>query len=304
MEKDFELFNLISEPIAVISADNNLLFSNESFNELFGLDYSPYDVSKHYQDFFSSFEKHQASSSTFVLEIALDHRRYLYEFKWKSSTQANIAVIHGQDITQLRKTQQLLRSSTSNLEKYSQKMHELAHLDQLTGIANRRSLFSQFNEISIKQPNGNWAVSILDIDYFKRCNDHYGHSFGDDVLRVFSEEIQSRLPDACIFARLGGEEFCLLQPDANSEVFTELLTQLLNSIQKLEIGTPCQSSLTLSFSAGFTQSGTQHQPLDELLKQADRALYFAKENGRSRIVPFTELQSQYRANCPTTHFTL
>ena len=125
------------------------------------------------------------------------------------------------------------------------------------------------------------SVAFLDLDFFKRINDRYGHDGGDLALKSFSDFITSRIRESDIFARLGGEEFILFMPktDHNSAfVFVERLRKALSThvIQVTQ-----DTSITINFSAGITALKDDDASMDEMISRADQALYKAKNSGRN-----------------------
>ena len=130
-------------------------------------------------------------------------------------------------------------------------------------------------------------MSILDIDHFKRYNDEYGHDFGDFVLKTFAQQVRVQLADKTIFARIGGEEFCVVDYSGGAEMAREKLQGALDAVRDLQLDTPKTEFVNITFSAGVAEYGRDGHTLDDLLKNADRALYYAKANGRSCVIPYS-----------------
>ncbi|MGF1718818.1 GGDEF domain-containing protein [Vibrio kyushuensis] len=303
MKDRFDLFNSIPAPIILFDPKTKRsVFLNECSLQLFELSNSKQEPSDSVligklKNMLSQYVEGEESTHQFTLEIAQARCRMLYEFTFNYCSITNLIVAHGQEVTQLKKSQQLLRSSSTMLEKYSHEMHVLAHVDQLTNIPNRRSLFAKFNEMKQANNELNCAVSIIDIDHFKRCNDTYGHCFGDDVLKAFATHIHQHLTDSQFFARLGGEEFCIIHNGADSLTHLKELEFILLTVRALPLTTPSGTLTTVSFSAGVADSIDSVDSLDELLRKADKALYYAKQNGRSQIIRYSKsipLDSEYQ----------
>lgn len=168
----------------------------------------------------------------------------------------------------------------------------LAHVathDALTGLANRR-LFVQRAETAMAQARREGqqvALALIDVDFFKRFNDIYGHSAGDDILVRVSAQIEgiSRRP-LDIAARVGGEEFALLLFDTERDTATRMLEQLLGDIRGLAIphsGSEVAGYLTVSIGLAMQD---KDDTLQSLYRNADSALYAAKNAGRNRIADF------------------
>jgi diguanylate cyclase (GGDEF)-like protein len=151
-------------------------------------------------------------------------------------------------------------------------------------------LFIKFDELKASKAQLKCSVSVLDIDFFKKFNDTYGHEFGDYVLEVFCSHIKKMITPLSFFARIGGEEFCLIQDKSDKAEGTIKVQEILESIKDMQLATPAEKKVNISFSAGVSEYGKDGMTLDVLLNNADKALYFAKQNGRSCVIPFsTEL---------------
>lgn len=163
------------------------------------------------------------------------------------------------------------------------RLHELAHTDSLTGIANRRHFISSLEaEIArAKRHSSSLSVIAFDIDHFKQVNDIYGHDVGDQTLQNISQLINTQVRSTDLLARIGGEEFMILAPYCdlnNAMLLAEKCRLTLESNVIPKIG-------KMSASFGVTEfNGTESA--DEILKKADRALYKAKGAGRNRVETF------------------
>jgi len=124
---------------------------------------------------------------------------------------------------------------------------------------------------------------IIDIDYFKRVNDQYGHQFGDLVLKSMSEIIKDKIRDVDICARYGGEEFGIIIPQTTLEETDSMMERIRENIEKHKFEIADNTiNITISIGiAGMRQSGASTHR--ELVKYADEALYNAKFNGRNRV---------------------
>ena len=159
-------------------------------------------------------------------------------------------------------------------------MHRLAHTDQLTGIANRRQLYSELLEETEKSERHGrtFSVILFDLDHFKHVNDTRGHDCGDVVLREVVRVMKPVLRKADRLGRWGGEEFIILAPETVLHQANRLAERLRESIASHEsASTP---GVTASF--GIAQYGTNETP-KAFIKRADQALYRAKALGRNRV---------------------
>lgn len=168
-------------------------------------------------------------------------------------------------------------------------LQDLAEKDFLTGLLNRRA-FTERAELCWRQAQREqrpMALVMMDVDFFKRYNDHYGHAAGDEALRQVARVIgeHARRPLDCT-ARYGGEEFVGCWYDLEEAQLTSLLEQLLQAVEGLGLDhawSDAASSVTLSIGAAYLHP-QPHQSLEDALRLADVALYLAKEQGRNRVV--------------------
>ena len=158
---------------------------------------------------------------------------------------------------------------------------QLATTDSLTGILNRRAFFVQAEDSRVRAEGGAILSAIMfDIDYFKRVNDVHGHDVGDDVIRAVAREA-SAIKNA-ILGRLGGEEFAMLLEGKGISDAVAVAEDLCVRIAELRFETTTEElAVTCSFGVSEWERGAS---IDELLKQADVALYKAKFDGRNRVV--------------------
>ncbi len=174
--------------------------------------------------------------------------------------------------------QKMLRAQQALLE-------DLVRKDELTGLANRRSVEERLREELPRAERYKHALSVLlvDIDHFKTVNDTYGHSYGDVVLKEVAQTFarQSRATDLC--ARYGGEEFVILLPETSLPEARLVGERLCVAVRDLSF-TQAGKAVHVTASFGVTTVNTDHpESLDELMEQADQALYAAKRNGRDRV---------------------
>lgn len=160
-------------------------------------------------------------------------------------------------------------------------LEKLNTIDALTGAFNRRAMNSDIQAaISSSERNGSeQLLAVVDLDYFKKVNDQYGHAVGDQVLIEFVAITRSHIRKHDRLYRFGGEEFVLLISDI-AEQRPVFFDNLRTTIKK-QLKTPGGESITVSFGVAPWKPGTTE---DNWLKRADDALYLAKENGRDRAV--------------------
>ncbi|HEX4353648.1 MAG TPA: diguanylate cyclase, partial [Polyangiales bacterium] len=176
------------------------------------------------------------------------------------------AIITFRDITRLREAQA--------------RVAELAWTDELTGLPNRRAFRTLLTRLVAEGERGrNFALVMVDIDFFKQINDTYGHQRGDNVLVAVGHKLGRRVRRTDFAGRYGGEEFCVLYTDVDEACAIRLAEELRAGIAT--IVEPRQ--ITASF--GLCASFGIHRPDEEgLIRFADAALYKAKHQGRNRVV--------------------
>ena len=170
---------------------------------------------------------------------------------------------------QLRVKNEKLTNSNENLRKK-------AYTDALTGILNRRGLFEY---IKTKVLEYKYAIVIIDIDKFKFVNDTHGHDVGDEVLKHLSNLLSKNIRKNDICARWGGEEFVLIIKRLKIEEVQNIAEKLRKDIEKEKF--PVVGKVTASF--GVSNFKNNKQTFEDVFKNADNALYKAKENGRNRV---------------------
>ncbi|VEU82437.1 GGDEF domain-containing protein [Acholeplasma hippikon] len=148
--------------------------------------------------------------------------------------------------------------------------------DFLTGLYNRRKLYHDIEELSM-QPNHNVNIMMIDIDFFKEYNDKYGHVNGDLCLTNFSNLLKDMAEKYRIkFYRFGGEEFVGVNTNTNQDYFISIAKEISEEVKVMK-----ELKETLTVSIGISK--TSLSKIDDLVDQADKALYKAKKMGRNRI---------------------
>ncbi|QKK15651.1 PleD family two-component system response regulator [Rhizobium indicum] len=164
---------------------------------------------------------------------------------------------------------------------------ELAVTDALTGLYNRRYLDNHLNVLFNRSMARGRPLSVLitDIDRFKHVNDTYGHDGGDEVLREFSNRVRSTIRGADLACRYGGEEFVVVMPDTSPEIAAAVAERLRAAIENAPFMLKhAGEALNVTASFGIASRITSVLTPDQLMKQADLALYEAKNTGRNRVV--------------------
>lgn len=179
---------------------------------------------------------------------------------------------------------QQLAAQNVELESALQRIGDLAVRDELTGVYNRRYLMERISEETLRcvRSGSVFCICMIDIDFFKKVNDTYGHLVGDEILRAVASTASSALRQTDCFGRFGGEEFLMLLTDTPLEGAMTTAERVRYSIESLcfpEI----DQRLRVTVSIGVAEHIRKTEP-NATIKLADEALYRAKENGRNQCL--------------------
>ena len=197
-------------------------------------------------------------------------------------------------IRQAQHTEVELIATRDALRAFNQRLEQQALEDELTRLANRRrfirALSDEFARANRSQRP--LALVLLDVDYFKQYNDIYGHSAGDECLRLVADVIRSaQKRPADLAVRYGGEEFCLLLPETDGEGALQVAEQVRQALEARAVAHAGSPRLRLSLSAGvhvYSPAEGAAQGPETLIQGADKALYAAKAAGRDRVMLYDE----------------
>ncbi|MCS6119248.1 diguanylate cyclase [Shewanella baltica] len=174
------------------------------------------------------------------------------------------------------------------LKRQSDLLHSIALLDSLTGVANRRQFEQRLPEIWKHCCRNELALSVvmLDVDFFKRFNDRYGHQEGDQCLRQVAKAVSDSLQRATDFvARYGGEEFICILPETKLAGAIHTAQKIVNAVQALHLEHLESSFQEVTISAGVASVLPKSDlTWQTLIETADQQLYLAKESGRNQVV--------------------
>lgn len=281
----------------IVDTKGNFIDTNDSYcsmigysrDELLTLSLSsveaiedPEETAKHIEkiikegsDRFST--KHQTRSGTILdLEVSVN---------FLNTPEGGNFVSFVRDITEKLKAEKEILESRQQLE-------EISIRDPLTGIFNRRHFHERLEEACKKhdRTKDNFSLAIIDIDFFKKVNDTYGHRAGDFILIEFTKILRKRIREYDILGRYGGEEFIILFNSMEKAIASSAMDRILEEVRKKEF-TYEGNTITITFSCGIseikeTASSSIEKPVwaDRLIELADKRLYRAKREGRNRIV--------------------
>ena len=185
----------------------------------------------------------------------------------------------------------IFRPLVKRLRIYNRMMKKYALEDVLTGLNNRRAFLSNAGTSLRRAARDKTPVTValMDLDHFKNVNDTYGHDVGDTVLKHFSQLVKKSFRSGDVIGRIGGEEFAILLPEASEDKAFKILQRLCQTVEN----TPCpyenemgiMDDLYFTVSIGmFTAKEITHETaIEDLMKTADEALYYTKNNGRNGV---------------------
>ncbi|NRB40583.1 MAG: diguanylate cyclase [Pseudomonadales bacterium] len=175
-------------------------------------------------------------------------------------------------------------NTENKLKRVSKNLYQLATLDSLTHIYNRRHFYHMANiELERCYRNQNpVALLMVDLDFFKKINDRYGHAAGDQVLIKFTQEMSENLRSYDVFGRIGGEEFAALLPKTDLHTAVHIAERIRQQIAEMKVVFN-QHVIKLTVSIGISLINEQQLELEQLIAEADAYLYKAKVHGRNTI---------------------
>jgi len=196
---------------------------------------------------------------------------------------------------QLIETNKQLVKQSEELEKINEEFRMRSITDELTGLYNRRH-FEELLEAEIKLAHRHGhatSLLVIDIDFFKKINDTYGHPCGDTALQSVATGLQERLRSTDIVCRLGGEEFIALCKWADKTSAIKIAEELRQHIEDITIEYgEHKIKLTISIGAATDVPESEQKDMRSLYSKADAALYYSKQNGRNRVTHVEDMDSE------------
>jgi diguanylate cyclase (GGDEF)-like protein/PAS domain S-box-containing protein len=274
------IFNSINDGVIVLDESSRLIEFNEACKNMF--------PKLNNSMFGSNFEKVwlEMSGDAFPIDLetgannqelhlrGTDYSERIYQVRTTSLQQANNGnglLIIFTDITELKRLQV--------------KLEHQAYYDELTQILNRRAFFQQSEQIfsEAKMDSSAFTIVLMDIDYFKKVNDTYGHHIGDQLLKHFTKICQTQLKKGELFARYGGEEFVLALKGYTESEGEALANQLRQAVEAWPL-TTTEGEISITISCGVAEATNRtDETLYQVLNHTDKALYLAKQDGRNRV---------------------
>ena len=172
---------------------------------------------------------------------------------------------------------------TINSKKYQNLLFKQSNKDPLTNLYNRRYIgeISKDDFSSLKDEGINFALLLIDVDNFKKINDIYGHTCGDNALITLSKILKDNVRQSTIISRWGGEEFLIIMENSNENALIHLAERLRSVVENTIMVDPNKIKLTITLGGAISKDNETFQ---EVLSRADKALYRGKENGKNKVV--------------------
>jgi two-component system, cell cycle response regulator len=233
----------------------------------------------------------------FIFLTALGDRNHLhmgleagaddYLSKPLDRDELQVRLISARRVTELHRR---LAFQNGELEVLNRKLFEQSREDPLTRLGNRLRLREEFEALRgrVERYGHNYSAVLCDVDYFKLYNDHYGHLAGDEVLQKVAETIADHCRSGDTAYRYGGEEFLIILPEQSQESATPTADRLRQAVEDMRIPHEANDPPGIvTISAGVaTLSAGANKSADDLLGEADAALYHAKQSGRNRVASY------------------
>ncbi len=175
-------------------------------------------------------------------------------------------------------------SGTDAEAKYHEEIYRMTIVDGLTQTYNKRHFMEEMERemLRARRHSRDLSLMMIDIDYFKRVNDHYGHLAGDYVLRELAKVVQERIRRDEVFARYGGEEFAIQLPETPLRGALELAADLRERVERRVFSFQGEQ-IPITISIGVAQMQAGDRTVEDLIQRADDKLYEAKRSGRNRV---------------------
>jgi diguanylate cyclase (GGDEF)-like protein len=184
-----------------------------------------------------------------------------------------------------------LSQQNAELERLNRALFEQGRTDALTRVGNRLRMQEDLGQLwnrAKRSPAQAFCIALVDIDYFKLYNDTCGHQAGDEVLRSIARTLVAKARAGDAVYRYGGEEFLVMLPELELKNADKAMQRLHLAICELAIVHPGANCTTVTISVGIAQFANE-KSLDQLIKEADVALYVAKSRGRNCVVSYDEI---------------
>ncbi|MDK2124980.1 sensor domain-containing diguanylate cyclase [Parachitinimonas caeni] len=270
-------------PLLMVRANGLVLYANRAVGELLGVALA--DIIDH--PLFSYVSRNEQATEL-AAKLDKEHTLHDYEIRLKrGSGEVFWASLAATQVECEGEPAYLIALDDITQRKVEQEtLWRKATLDPLTGVANRGYLLElAYGSISrAKRFNEPLGVLMLDLDYFKRVNDTWGHDAGDKVLMRFAAECSSTLRGFDLLGRIGGEEFAVILPNTPLDGALLVAERIRERIEALSVLVQDNQPVHVTVSIGLAMLASEDQTIEDTLRRADQALYAAKAAGRNRVM--------------------
>ncbi|MFZ2889340.1 bacteriohemerythrin [Sulfuricurvum sp.] len=291
-KEEFEtIFNISRDGIAVLDLESNFLDFNEAYLEMTG--YTRGELLTKSCIGLSAPEDHDRAINALMTVMK---KGFLTNFEKTCIVKNGKHVVINMAIALMPDRQKLLISTKDITEAKAQeqKLQYIAHYDALTGLPNRILLSDRLQQAMMQASRNRTMIAVvyLDLDGFKAINDLYGHEVGDILLSTLASRMKQTLRNGDTIARLGGDEFVAIFPDLKEhEECVSMLIRLLSVTSHTVMIDGVSMNVSASLGVSFFEEGNDIDP-DQLLRQADQAMYQAKLSGKNRYHIFDTVQDR------------
>lgn len=193
---------------------------------------------------------------------------------------------------ELNSSHQQLQAYADLMEEMNETMEQLVVTDDLTMLYNYR-FFQECLDRKLRQVDRQpFALIMLDIDHFKQVNDRWGHQTGNEVLARLADLLQDAVRDNDVVVRYGGEEFAILLPNADAEGAGAVAERIRQTVADTVFYRSGDKELRITVSQGISVYPTEADNRSDLISNADKAMYKAKELGRNRVVLYKDIKNE------------
>jgi diguanylate cyclase (GGDEF)-like protein/PAS domain S-box-containing protein len=280
----------------LIHTQQGILFGNQEACHLLGIAKDEL-VGRHFLDFLRSHTEDAERQMEMAFSGSIGAVPTEAELATANGTVRTIKLIAGSLPWDGNPVVQLLLQDITDLKEIQNALHRLTITDELTGAFNRRHFMSVAKSllVSARELSRPLSLAMLDVDHFKRVNDSHGHAAGDTALRTLARTIGNLISTGelgeAIFARVGGEEFALLLPGLTPVEAIAACERLRRAVETCPI-LASTATFQITVSIGIADLEGRDVTIDNLLSEADDALYRAKAEGRNRVCSSSERLQQ------------
>ena len=270
--------------------DGNIIYVSDSVENILG--YSPEETKKHFTNFLTDEKINEVAYEAFSMALSGEpHSPMILSIKHKDGTTRYIEVTDFPILDKDGNVVEIEGIARDITEHHlaNQKLNFMSEHDTLTGILNRFSFYKYMKNLLQTNSNKdlNFYILYLDLDYFKEVNDTMGHDTGDLLLQNVVKRIQKIIRKDDVFARIGGDEFVVTLMDVNKNDVEIVAKKIVDVVKKkFHI---YKYRINVSTSIGISSYPQDGKDLVELLKNADSAMYYTKEHGKSNFTYFSDI---------------